>query len=158
MPYHHLTLCGPHLLLSSIFPSISIFTNESVFHIRRSKYWSFSFTISPSKNIQYCKVISLQLIKINEKKHSGLISFMIDWLDLLAVQGTLKSPLHTIVQKHQFFNASFLFGPILTSVYMTTGKIIALTTQTFVRKVMSLLFNMLSRLIIASHGCSHHLQ
>ena len=130
MPSNHLILCRPLLLLPSIFPSIRVFSNESVLHIRWPKYWSFSFSISPSN------------------EYSGLISFRIDWFDLLAVQGTLKSLLQhysseALVLQHSAFCMVQLSYP-----YMTTGKTIALTRQTFVGKVMSLLFNMLSRLII----------
>ena len=125
MPFNHLILCRPLLLLPSIFPSIRVFSNESVLHIRWPKYWSFSFNISPSKNI----------------------SFRIDWLDLLAVQGTLKESSPTPQFKSTNSLAfSLLYGPTLTS--MTTGKTIALTTRTSVGKVMSLLFNMLSRSVI----------
>ena len=128
MPSNHLILCHPLLLLSSIFPSIKVFSKESVFRITRPKYWSFSFSISPSN------------------EHSGLISFRRDWLDLLAVQGTLKSLL-----QHHSSKASVLlcsaFIVLLSHPYMTTGKTIALTRWTFVGKVMSLLFNMLSGLI-----------
>ena len=130
MPSNHLILCRPLLLLPSLFPNIRVFSNESVLHIRWPKYWSFSFSISPSNEC------------------SGLISFMMDWLDLLAVQGTLKSLL-----QHHSSKASILWGSAFLIVqfsrpYMTTGKTIALTTQTFVGKVMSLLFNLLSRLVI----------
>ena len=129
MPSSHLILCRPLLLLPSIFPSIRVFSNESALPIRWPKYWSFSFSISPSN------------------EHPGLISFRMDWLGLLAVQGTLKSLLHTTVQKHQFLRGSAFFIVQLSHPYMTTGKTIALTRQTFVGKVMSLLFNMLSRLV-----------
>ena len=129
MPSSHLILCHP-LLLPPIPPSIRVFSSESVLRMRWPKYWSFSFSISPSK------------------EHPGLISFTMDWLDLLAVQGTLKSFL-----QHHSSNASILqhsafFTVQLSHPYMTTGKTIALTRQTFVGKVMSLLFNMLSRLVI----------
>ena len=131
MPFNHLILCHPLLLLPSVFPSIRVFSNESVLRIRWPKYWSFNFIISPSN------------------EYSGLISFRIDWLDLLAVQGTLKS----LLQHLQFksINSSALSFPIvqLSHPYVTIGKTIALTRQTFVGKVMSLLFNMLSRLVIA---------
>ena len=125
----HLILCRPLLLLPSIFPSIRVFSNESALHIRWPKYWNFSFNINPSN------------------EHPGLISFRMDWLDLLAVQGTLKSLLQhnseaSILQHSVFFIVQ------LSHPYMTTGKTIALTRQTFVDKVMSLLFNMLSRLVI----------
>ena len=128
-PSNHRILCHP-LLLPSIFPSIRVFSNESVLRIRWPKYWSFSFSISPSN------------------EYPGLISFRMDWLDLLAVQGTLKSLL-----QHHSSKASILWGSAsfivqLSHLYMTTGKTIALTRQTFVGKVMSLLFNMLSRLVI----------
>ena len=130
MPSNHLILIHPLLLLPSIFPSIKVFSNESVLCIRWPKYWSFSFSISPSND------------------YSGLISFRMDWLDLLAVQGTLKSLFH-----HHSSKASVLWCPAffivqLSHPYMTTGKPIALTRWTFVGKVMSLLFNMLSRLVI----------
>ena len=131
MPSNHLILCRPLLLLPSIFSSNGVFSNESVIHIRWPKYWSFSFSISPSN------------------EYSGLISFRIDWLDLLAVQGTLKSlPQHhsskaSILHRSAFFIAQF------SHPYMTTGKTIALTRRTLIGKVMSLLFNMLSRLLIA---------
>ena len=122
--------CHPLSLLPSIFPSIRVFSNESVFHIRWPKYWSFSFSISPSN------------------EYSGLISFRMDWLDLLAVQGTLKSPLQQHSSKASVLKLSAFFIVQLSHPYMTTGKTIALTRQTFVGKVMSLLFNMLSRLVI----------
>ena len=130
MPSNHLILCHSLLLLPSIFPSIRVFSNESVLSMRWPKYWSFSFSIIPSKEIP------------------GLISFRMDWLDLLAVQGTLRSLLQPKVQKHNFFaiQPSLWFN---SHPYMTTGKIIALTRWTFVGKVMSLLFNVLSRLVIA---------
>ena len=130
MPSNHLILCHSLLLLPSIFLSIRVFSNESVLHIRWPKYWSFSFNISPSN------------------EYSGPISLRMDWLDLLAVQGTLKSLL-----QHHSSNASILqhsafFIVQLSHPYMTTGKTIALNTWTFVDKVMSLLFNMLSMLVI----------
>ena len=130
MPSNHLIHCPPLLLLPSIFPSIKIFSNESALHIRWPKYWSFSFNISSSN------------------EYSGLISFRMDWLDLLAVQGTLKSLL-----QHHSSKASILWCPAffmvqLSHPYMTTGKTIALTRWTFVGKIMSLLFNMLFRLVI----------
>ena len=131
MPSNHLTLCRPLLLLPSIFLSIRVFSNESVLHIRWPKYWNFSFSISPSN------------------EYSGLISFRMDWLDLLAVQGTLKSLLHHHSSKALILQRSAFFIVQLLHPYMTTGKTIALTRQTFVGKVMSLLFNMLSRLVIA---------
>ena len=130
MPSNHLILCHPHLLLPSIFPSIRVFSNESVLCIRRPKYWSFSFNISPSN------------------EHSGLISFRMDWLDLLAVQGTLKSLLQHHSSKPSILRCSAFFTVQLSRPYMTTGKTIALTRWTFVGNVMSLLFNMLSRLVI----------
>ena len=129
MPSNHLILCRP-LLLPSIFPSIRVFSNESALHIMWSKYWSFSFSFSLSN------------------EYSGLISFRMDWLDLLAVQGTLNSLQHHS-SKASILRCSAFFIVQLSHPYMTTGKIIALTTQTFVGKVMSLLFNMLSRLVIA---------
>ena len=129
MPSSHLTLCCPLLLLPSIFTSIRIFSNESVLRIRWPKYWSFSFSISPSN------------------EHSGLISFTMDWLGLLAVQGTLKSLKHHS-SKASIHWCSAFFIVQLSHPYMTTGKTIALTSQTFVGKVMSLLFNMLSRFVI----------
>ena len=130
MPSNHLTLCRPLLLLPSIFPSIRVFSNESALHIRWPKYWSFSFNISP----------------FNE--HPALVSFRMDWLDLLAVQGTLKSLLQHHSSKASILRHSPCFTVQLSHPYMTTGKTIALTRQTFVGKVMSLLFNMLSRLVI----------
>ena len=129
MPSNHLILCHPLLLLPLIFSSIRVFSNESVLHIRWPKYWSFSFSISLSK------------------KYSGLISWM-DWLDLLAVQGTLKSLLQHHSSKASILWHSAFFIVQLSHPYVTTGKTIALTRQTFVGKVMSLLFNMLSRLVI----------
>ena len=129
MPCNHLILCCPLLLLPSIFPSIRVFPNESVLHIRWPKYWSFSFSISPSN------------------EYSGLISFRMDWLDLLAVQGTLKSLLQHHSSKASILWCSAFFIVQLSHPYMTTGKTLALTRQTFVGKAMSLLFNMLSRLI-----------
>ena len=130
MPSTHLILCHPLLLLPSIFPSVSIFSNESVLCIRWPKYWSFSFSIGPSN------------------EHSGLISFRMDWLDLLAVQGTLKSLLQQHSSIASVLQCSVFFIVQLSHPHMTTGKTIALTRQTFVGKVMSLLFNMLSRLVI----------
>ena len=127
-PYNHLILCHPLLLWPSILPSIRVFSNESVLHIRWPKYQSFSFSISHSN------------------KYSGLISFRIDWLDLLAVQGTLKSLLQHHSSKASILQCSAFFIVRLSHPYMTTGKTIALTRQTVVSKVMSLLFNMLSRL------------
>ena len=126
----HLILCCPLLLPPSIFPSIRIFSNESALHIRWSNYWSFSFNMSSSN------------------EHPGLISFRMDWLDLLAVQGTLKSLLQHHSSKASFLWRSAFFIVQLSHAYMTTGKTIALTRWTFVGKVMSLLFNMLSRLVI----------
>ena len=130
MPPKHLILCRPLLLLPSIFPSIRVFSNESALRRRWPKYWSFSFSISPSN------------------EHSGLISFKMDWLDFLAVQGTLKSLLQHHSSKASILQRSALFRVQLSHPYMTIGKTIALTRQTFVGKVMSLLFNMLSRLVI----------
>ena len=129
MPSNHLVLCHP-LLLPSIFPSIKVFSNESALHIRGPKDWSFSFSISPSS------------------EHPGLISFRMDWLELPAVQGTLKSLLQHHSSKASILRCSAFFIVPLSHPYMTTGKTKALTTQNFVGKVMSLLFNMLSRLII----------
>ena len=131
MPSNHLILCHPLLLPSSIFPSIRVFSNESVLCIRWPKYWSFSFSISPSN------------------EYSGLISLRMDWLDLLAVQESLKSLLQHHSSKSSVIWCSAFFIVQLSYPYMTTGKTIALTRQTFVGKVMSLLFNMLSRLVIA---------
>ena len=130
MPSNHLILCHPLLLLPSIFPSIRVFSTESLLHIRWPKYWSFSFNISPSS------------------EHSGLISFRMDWLDFLAVQGTLKSLLQHHSSKASILHCSAFFIVQLSHPYVTNGKIIALTRWTFVGKVMSLLFNMLSRLVI----------
>ena len=130
MPFNHLIFCRPLLLPPSIFPSIRVFSNESVLHIRWPKYWSFSFSISPSTEC------------------SGLISFRMDCLDLLAVQGTLKSLLEHHSSKASILQRSAFFIVQLSHPYMTTGKTIGLTRQTFVGKVMSLLFNMLSRLVI----------
>ena len=138
MPSNYLILCCP-LLLPSIFPSIRVFSNESALHIRWPKYWSFSFNISPSN------------------EHSGLISFRMDWLDLLAVQGTLKSLLQYHRSKASILWCSAFFIVQLSHPYMTTGKTIALTRWTFVGKVMSLLLNMLSRLVIAFVPRSKHL-
>ena len=138
MPSNHLLLCRPLLLLLSIFPSIRVFSNESVFLIRWPKYWSFSFSISPSN------------------EYLGLISFRMDWLDLLAVQGILKSLQHHHSSKASILWHSAFFMVQLSHPYMTTGKTIALTRWTFVGKVMSLLLNMLSRLVIAflsRHKC-----
>ena len=130
MSSNHLILCRPILLLPSIFPSIRVFSKKSVLSIRRPKYWSFSFNISPSN------------------EHSGLISFRMDRLDLLAVQGTLKSLLQHHSSKASILLRSAFFTVQLSHPYMTTGKTIALTRRTFVGKVMSLLFNTLSRLVI----------
>ena len=130
VPSNHLILCRPLLLLPSIFPSIRVFSNESVLLIRWPEYWSFSFSISPSN------------------EYSGLISFSMDWLDLLAVQGTLKSFLQHYSSKASILLHSAFFIVQLSHPYMTTGKTIALTRRTFVGKVMSLLFNMLFRLVI----------
>ena len=129
MPSNHLILCRPLLLLPSIFPSIRVFSNESALCIRWPKYWSFSFRISPSN------------------EHPGLISFRMDWLDLLGVQGTLKSLLQHHTSKASILRLSAFFTVQLSHPYMTKGKTIALTRQTFVGKVTSLLFNMLSRLV-----------
>ena len=127
MPSNHLILCHPLLLPPSIFPSIRVFSNESALRIRKLKYWSFSFNISPSN------------------EYSGLISFRMDWLDLLAVQGTLKRLLQHHSSKASILLCSAFFIVQLSHPYMTTGKTIALTRWTFVGKVMSLLLNMLSR-------------
>ena len=130
MPSNHLILCRPLLLLPSIFPRIRVFSNESILRIRRPKYQSFSFSISPSK------------------EHPELIYFRMDWLDLLAVQGTLKSLLQHHSSKASIFQPSAFFIVQLSHPHITTGKTIALTRQIFVGKVMSLFFNMLSRLVI----------
>ena len=149
MPSSHLILCRPLLLLPSIFASIRVFSNESLLCNRWPKYWSFSFSSTPSN------------------EHPGLISFRMDWLDLLAVQGILKSLLQHHSSKASILQHSAFFIVQLSHPYMTTGKTIALTRRTFVGKVMSLLFNMLSRLVItflpkvrvfSLHGCSHRLQ
>ena len=149
MPSSHLSLCRPLLLPPSIPPSIRVFSNESTLHMRWPKYWSFSFTISPSN------------------EHPGLISFRMDWLDLLAVQETLKSLLQHHTSKASIFQHSAFFTVQLSHPYITTGKTIALTRRTFDGKVMSLLFNMLSRLVITFlprskclliSWCSHHLR
>ena len=150
-PFSHLILCHPLLLLPSTPPSIRVFSNESTLPMKWPKYWSFSFSISPSN------------------EHLGMISFRMDWLDLLTVQGTLKSLLQHHSSKAPIFRHSAFFTVQLSHPYMTTGKTIALTRWTFVGKVMSLLFNMLSRLVItflprskhlliSFHGWSHHLQ
>ena len=130
MPSNHLILCHPLLLLPSIFPIIRVFSNEPALCIRWPKYWSFSFNIGPSD------------------EHPGLISFRMDWLDLLAVQGILKSLLQHQSSKASILQCSAFFTVQLSHLYMTTGKTIALTRRTFVDKVMSLLFNMLSSLVI----------
>ena len=130
MPSSHLILCRPLLLLPSIPPSIRVFSNESTLHMRWPKYWSFSFSISPSKEIP------------------GLISFRMDWLDLLVVQRTLKSLLQHHSSKASILRHSAFFIVKFSHPYMTTAKTIALTRLTFVSKVMSLLLNMLSRLVI----------
>ena len=132
MPSNHLILCHPHLLPPSIFPSIRVFSNESTLHIRWPKYWSFSFSINPSN------------------EHLGLI-FRMDWSDLLAVQGTLKSLLQHYSSKASIPQCPAFFIIQLSYPYMKTGKTIALTIQTFVGIVMSLLFNMLSGFVIAFH-------
>ena len=139
MPSNHLILCHPLLLLPSIFPSIRVFLNESALHIRWPKYQNFSFSISPSS------------------EYSGLISFRMGWLDLLAVQGTLKSLLQHHSSKASILRYSAFFTVQLLHPYMTTGKTIALTRWTFVGKVMSLLFSMLSRLVITFLPRSKHL-
>ena len=130
MPSSHLILCRPLLLLPPIPPSIKVFSNESTLHMRWPKYWSFSFSISPSN------------------EYLGPVSFRMDWLDLLAVQGTLKSLLQHHSSKASILRCSAFFAVQFSHPYMTTGKTIALTRQTFVGKVISLLFNMLSRLVI----------
>ena len=130
MPSSHLILCHPLLLLPPIPPSIRVFSNESTLRMRWPKYWSFSFSISPSKEIP------------------GLISFRMDWLNLLAVQGTLKSHLQHHNSKASILGCSAFFTVQLSHPYLTIGKTIALTRQTFGGKVISLLFNMLSRLVI----------
>ena len=131
MPSNHLILCCPLLLLLSIFPNIRVFSNESALRIRWPEYWSFSFNISPSN------------------EHSGLISFRMDWLDLLAVQGTLKSLLQHHSSKASILQRSAFFIVKLSHPYMTTGKPITLTRRTLVVKAMSLLFNTLSGFVIA---------
>ena len=130
MPSNHLILCHPLLLLPSIFPSIRVFSSELALRIRWPKYWSFSFSLSPSN------------------EYSGLISFRLDWFDLLVVQGTLKNLFQQHSSKASILWRSAFFTVQLSYPYMTTGKTIALTRWTFVGKVMSLLFNMLSRLVI----------
>ena len=139
MPSSHLILWPPLLLPPPIPPSISVFSNESTLHMRWPKYWNFSFSISPSN------------------EHPGLISFRMDWLDLLAVQGTLKSLLQHHSSKASILRRSAFFTVLLSHPYMTTGKTIALTRRTIVGKVMSLLFNMLSRLVITFLSRSKHL-
>ena len=131
IPSNHLILCRPLFLPASIFPSIRVFSNESILHIRWPKYWSFNFSISPSK------------------EYSGLISSRMDWVDLLAVQGTLKSLLQHHSSKTSILQCSAFFIVQLSHPCMTTGKTKALNRQTFVGKVISLLFNMLSKLLIA---------
>ena len=139
MPSSHLILCHPLLLLPPIPPSIRVFSNELTLCMRWPKYWSFSFSISPSK------------------EHPGLISFRMDWLDPLAVQGTLKSLLQHYSSKASIFRCSAFFTVQVSHPYMTTEKTIALTRWTFVGKVMSLLLNMLSRLVITFLPRSKHL-
>ena len=139
MPSNHLILCRPLLLLPSIFPSIRVFSNESILCIRWPKYGSFSFSISPSN------------------EYSGLISFRVDWFDLLAVQGTLKSLFQHHNSKPSIYWRSAFFIVQLSHPYMTTGKTIALIRWTFVSKSMSLIFNMLSRFVIAFLSRSKHL-
>ena len=139
MPSNHLILCHPLFLLPSVFPSIRVFSNESAPHIRCPKYWSFSFSISPFS------------------EYSGLISFRINWFDLLVVQGTIKSLLQHHSSKASVLWCSAFFMVQPSHPYMTTGKIIALTRWTFVGKVMSLFFNMLSRFVIAFLPSDKHL-
>ena len=139
MPSNHLILFFPLLLLPSIFPNIRVFSNESALHIRQPKYWSFSFNISPSN------------------EHSGLISFRMDWLDLLAVQRTIKSLLQHHSSKASILWCSAFFIVQLSHPYITTAKTIALTRRTLVGKVMSLLFHMLSSLVITFLPRSMHL-
>ena len=138
MPSNHLILCCPLLLLPSIIPSIRVISNESALCIRWPKYWSFSFSISPSK------------------EHQGLISFRMDWLDLLAIQGTFKSLLQHHRSKASLPQHSAFFTVQISHPYMTTGKTIALTIRAFVGKVMSLLLKMLSRLVITFLPISNH--
>ena len=149
MTSNHLILCHPLLFLPSTFSSIRVFSNESILRMRWPKYWSFSFSISPSN------------------EYSGLISFRLNWFDLLAVQGTLKCLLQYPSSKPSILHCSAFFMVQLSHSYMATGKTIALTRRTFVGKVMPLLFNMLSRLVITLlprskpllfHGCYHYLQ
>ena len=139
MPSNHLILCRPLFLPPSIFPSIRVFSNESALRIRWPKYWSFSFNISPSN------------------EHPELISFRMDWLDLLAVQGTLKSLLQHHSSKASILQRSAFFIVQLSHLYITTGKTVALTRWTFVGKVMPLLFNMIARLVITFLPRSKHL-
>ena len=139
MPSNHLILCHPLFLLPSIFPSFRVFSDESVLHIRWPKYWSFSFSISPSN------------------EYSRLISFRVDWLNLFAVQGILKSLLQHHSSKASILQHSAFFSVQLSHTYMTTGQNIALTRWTFVGKVVSLLFNILSRLVITFLPRSKHL-
>ena len=139
MPSNHLIPCGPLLLLPSVSPSIRVFSSELTLHMKCPKYWSFSFSSSPSN------------------EHPGLISFRVGWLDLLAVQGTLKSLLQHHSSKASILQHSAFFTVQLSHPYMTTGKTITLTRQTFVGKVMSLLLNMLSRLDITFLPRSKHL-
>ena len=139
MPSNHLIFCHPLLLPPSIFLSIRVFSNESALHIRWPKYWSLSFSISPSN------------------EYLGLISFRINWLDLFAVQGTLKNLLQHLSSKASILQLSAFFRVQLSHPYVTTGKPIALTRWTFVGKVMSLFFNMLSRLVITFLPRSKHL-
>ena len=139
MPSSHLIFCRPLLLLPPVPPSIRVFSNESTLHMRWPKYWSSSFSIIPSK------------------EHPGLISFRMDWLDLLTVQGTLKSLLQHHSSKASILRSSAFFTVQLSYPYMTTGKTIALTRWTFVGKVMSLLFNILSRLVTIFLPRSKHL-
>ena len=139
MPSKHLMLCHPLLRLPPIPPRIRVFSNESTLCMRWSKYWSFSLSISPSN------------------EHPGLVSFKMDWLDLLAVQGTLKSLLQHHSSKASIFQCSAFFTVQLSHPYLTTGKTIALTRWTFVGKAISLLFNMLSRLVITLLSRSKHL-
>ena len=139
MPSNHLILCCPLFLLPSVFPSIRVFSNESALHIRWPKNWNFNFSISPSN------------------EHQELISFRMDWLDLLRVQGTLKSLLQHHISKASILLRSAFFTVQLSHAYMTTGKTIALTSWIFVDKVMSLLFNILSRLVIIFLPRSKHL-
>ena len=139
MPSNHLILCHPLLFSASIFPSIRVFLNESIFFIRWPKYRSFNFSISPSN------------------EYSGLISFRMDWLDLHAIQGTPKSLLQNHSSKASVLWCSAFFIVQLSHSYMTTGKTVALTRQTFIGKVMSLLFNKLSRLVVTFLPMSKHL-